>query len=139
MNFKKWVKSIQTAGYNGARTVYGFSLSRFYTNCKNPKSVESFQSKRRQKCILWHKKIVKMYAILALIFLFHYSPTNSLPQKLDLATALKSKPCQVIEENSSLLKSCKFPFIYKNKAYYGCTTVDGVNDKPWCSTKVSYI
>jgi hypothetical protein len=23
MNFKKWVKSIQTAGYNGARTVYG--------------------------------------------------------------------------------------------------------------------
>ena len=25
MNFKKWVISIQTAGYNGARTVY-FSL-----------------------------------------------------------------------------------------------------------------
>ena len=22
MNFKKWVKSIQTAGYNGARTVF---------------------------------------------------------------------------------------------------------------------
>ena len=22
MNFKKWVKSMQTAGYNGARTVY---------------------------------------------------------------------------------------------------------------------
>ena len=22
MNFKKWVKSIQTEGYNGARTVY---------------------------------------------------------------------------------------------------------------------
>ena len=22
MNFKKWVKSVQTAGYNGARTVY---------------------------------------------------------------------------------------------------------------------
>ena len=22
MNYKKWVKSIQTAGYNGARTVY---------------------------------------------------------------------------------------------------------------------
>jgi len=77
-----------------------------------------------------------MYAILALIFLFHYSPTNSLPQKLDLATALKSKPCQVIEENSSLLKSCKFPFIYKDNAYYGCTTVDGVNGKAWCSTKI---
>ena len=29
MNFKKWVKSIQTAGYNGARTVfeqYGLSF-----------------------------------------------------------------------------------------------------------------
>jgi hypothetical protein len=24
MNLKKWVKSIQTAGYNGARTVYIF-------------------------------------------------------------------------------------------------------------------
>ena len=24
MNFKKWVKSIQTAGYNGARTVDTF-------------------------------------------------------------------------------------------------------------------
>ena len=80
-----------------------------------------------------------MYAILALIFLFHYSPTNSLPQKLDLATALKSKPCQVVEENSNQLKSCKFPFIYKDNAYYGCTTVDGLNGKPWCSTKVSYL
>jgi hypothetical protein len=26
MNFKKWVKSIQTAAYNGARTVYVFWL-----------------------------------------------------------------------------------------------------------------
>jgi hypothetical protein len=23
MNFKKWVKSVQTAGYNGAHTVFG--------------------------------------------------------------------------------------------------------------------
>ena len=31
MSFKKWVKSIQTAGYNGARTVYNFGceLSRW--------------------------------------------------------------------------------------------------------------
>ena len=27
MNFKKWVKSIQTAGYNGARTVCIISIS----------------------------------------------------------------------------------------------------------------
>ena len=26
MDFKKWVKSIQTAGYNGARTVYVSAL-----------------------------------------------------------------------------------------------------------------
>ena len=26
MNFKKWVKSVQTAGYNGARTVYNFYI-----------------------------------------------------------------------------------------------------------------
>ena len=78
-----------------------------------------------------------MYAILAVTCLLHYSPANSLPQKLDLATALNSKPCQVVEENSFQLKSCKFPFIYKDNAYYGCTTVDGVNGKAWCSTKVS--
>ena len=29
MNFKKWVKSIQTAGYNGARTVLKFNPSQF--------------------------------------------------------------------------------------------------------------
>ena len=31
MNFKKWVKSIQTAGYNGARTVdyVGFDAFRY--------------------------------------------------------------------------------------------------------------
>ena len=80
-----------------------------------------------------------MYKILTVTFLLHYSPTNSLPQKMDLATALKSKPCKVIEENSSEIKSCKFPFIYNDEAYYGCTTVDGVNGKAWCSTKVSYL
>ena len=30
MNFKKWVKSIQTAGYNGARTVNNFFLWKTY-------------------------------------------------------------------------------------------------------------
>ena len=30
MNFKKWVKSIQTAGYNGARTVYICILTKTY-------------------------------------------------------------------------------------------------------------
>merc|ERR1719312_625543 len=30
--------------------------------------------------------------------------------------------------------SCLFPFIYKNKAYYSCTTDDSDDGKPWCST-----
>ena len=30
MNFKKWVKSIQTAGYNGARTVISLKLFRSF-------------------------------------------------------------------------------------------------------------
>ena len=30
MNFKKWVKSIQTAGYNGARTVISITLKHTY-------------------------------------------------------------------------------------------------------------
>ena len=34
MNFKKWVKSIQTAAYNGARTVDGIGLIIFHLNLK---------------------------------------------------------------------------------------------------------
>ena len=34
MNFKKWIKSIQTAGYNGAGTV-GISLSFLVPDCDN--------------------------------------------------------------------------------------------------------
>ena len=36
MNFKKWVKSIQTAGYNGARTVF---IKRLYLFKKKPGSL----------------------------------------------------------------------------------------------------
>ena len=34
MNFKKWVKSIQTAGYNGARTVYVLSFEGITVYCE---------------------------------------------------------------------------------------------------------
>ena len=37
MNFKKWVKSIQTAGYNGARTVLYIGIF-----CINVAGAESF-------------------------------------------------------------------------------------------------
>ena len=35
MNFKKWVKSIQTAGYNGARTVCNHILNNVVANESN--------------------------------------------------------------------------------------------------------
>ena len=35
MNFKKWVKSIQTAGYNGARTVYRSRAGRHFYGTEN--------------------------------------------------------------------------------------------------------
>ena len=35
LNFKKWVKSIQTAGYNGARTVYlALNVTNFWAICE---------------------------------------------------------------------------------------------------------
>ena len=49
MDFKKWVKSIQTAGYNGARTV---SNSYF----KNPTKIKSLQ-KEMQEEIESHSRI----------------------------------------------------------------------------------
>ena len=36
MNFKKWVKSIQTAGYNGARTVYDFFIDTTTDHLQGP-------------------------------------------------------------------------------------------------------
>ena len=37
MNFKKWVKSIQTAGYNGARTVYGLVIEKSHLKITKPR------------------------------------------------------------------------------------------------------
>ena len=34
MNFEKWVKSIQTAGYNGARTLFDIDFHQFYETRK---------------------------------------------------------------------------------------------------------
>ena len=42
--------------------------------------------------------------------------------------------CNVIEEGSGLTKKCQFPFIYKEQMFDGCTTLDGSQGKPWCST-----
>ena len=42
--------------------------------------------------------------------------------------------CNVKEVNSSSVKPCDFPFMYKEITYHGCTLKDG-DGQPWCSTK----
>ena len=44
--------------------------------------------------------------------------------------------CRVKEEETKSYKSCKFPFVWKDVKYNSCTTVDGTEGRPWCSTKV---
>ena len=42
--------------------------------------------------------------------------------------------CKVTEKATGDIKPCQFPFIYNNKTYYGCTTVDngeGDNGIAW--------
>ena len=48
MNFKKWVKSIQTAAYNGARTVVSFYFSG-YTAFEGIKKLNDKQYGRTTK------------------------------------------------------------------------------------------
>ena len=48
MNFKKWVKSIQTAGYNGARTVYE-AKALFKSSIKQLSSKDAMTLKKYKK------------------------------------------------------------------------------------------
>ena len=47
MNFKKWVKSIQTAGYNGARTVYSTGTREIHSLSNLGKFEDQFFSNLR--------------------------------------------------------------------------------------------
>ena len=66
------------------------------------------------------------------LFLFCYFPSNWSAQAFGGA-----KPCKVIERPTGDAKECQFPFIYNEKAYYGCITVDAPDGKAWCSTRGS--
>ena len=44
--------------------------------------------------------------------------------------------CLVKEKKTGNLKPCIFPFIYNNKIYNGCTDINDLEGKQWCSTKV---
>ena len=47
----------------------------------------------------------------------------------DLAT-----PCNVRQEKDGATKPCQFPFVWKDRIFYGCTTFLDPDDKAWCST-----
>ena len=55
---------------------------------------------------------------------------------------LGAVPCSVIESSSNSKKPCQFPFKFKGRTFYECTTITGTDDNdeyeygnPWCSTK----
>ena len=55
---------------------------------------------------------------------------------------LDTDTCYVNEEASQKKEPCFFPFRYKGKMHYGCTTDGFDSDEipyPWCSTKISAI
>ena len=56
-----------------------------------------------------------------------------------ICLSLNGKECKVIELGSKLSKPCQFPFIYRNRTFYGCTTFDDSDGKAWCSTKIDPI
>ena len=42
--------------------------------------------------------------------------------------------CQVTNQDGEE-KYCQFPFVHKDRIFYGCTIFDDINDKQWCVTK----
>ena len=77
-----------------------------------------------------------MYLKYVILLIFWYHPTNCLPQ--DFNSFKNGKQCKVVEQKTKRLKDCQFPFIYKDKAYYGCTTEGSTDGRAWCSTEVCY-
>ena len=59
MNFKKWVISIQTAGYNGARTVDQNSIRNAIVADYYTKKKTSGNPLKKQQCKFSGKKIMK--------------------------------------------------------------------------------
>ena len=57
MNFKKWVKSIQTAGYNGARTVLKIN-GKIWNLLSDP--VDNDETVISQKCKNLVKSLIKI-------------------------------------------------------------------------------
>ena len=64
------------------------------------------------------------------------------PQNDDNFISVFRKSCEVEEKATGESKPCKFPFIYNNQTYFGCTNVEneeGVSGVAWCSTKTNIL
>jgi hypothetical protein len=104
MNFKKWVKSIQTAGYNGARTVFYLIKKSSEKLCQNTPlhSVQCFKifgkACTRQPTKQSLAKLATTLPTLAYIAKYYYLvvgmaqrvPRSSVPEVSDLFSHLGS-------------------------------------------------
>ena len=101
-----------------------------------------------------------MGKILVYLVLFTFSMVNCVPKQVParkgqfssrfnlvavkerIMSRLGPDICYVEEEASKKPEPCFFPFRYKGKMHYGCTTDGFESDEipyPWCSTKISAI
>ena len=63
MNFKKWIRSIQTAGYNGARTVFRISIYCVFTEYSGNNHIL-----RKWRKILWKQVNTNLKMLLQKLF-----------------------------------------------------------------------